>query len=84
MTRKALLRNGLRLMRGAAGAAGLGELQHFLETGFDTFKAMRGAQEFLSLVAERESRLASALFAACAGDNGVVDVSVRHALGQLP
>lgn len=83
-TRKPLLRQALRMMRAPANAAGLSELQHFLETGFDTFKAMKGAQHFLSTVREREERLASALFrcdpaalnAACpAGDDP---------LGQLP
>lgn len=61
-TRKPLLRQSLRLMRGPAQAAGLGDLQHFLERGFDTFKEMRGASEFLSLVGERERALAASLF----------------------
>ena len=39
-----LLRNALRLMRGPARAAGLAELQHTLESGFDIFKAMKGAE----------------------------------------
>jgi hypothetical protein len=62
LTRKPLLKNGLRLMRRAARAAGLGELQQFLETGFDTFKAMNGAQEFVATVESRERALAAALF----------------------
>lgn len=62
LTRKPLLRNGLRLMRRAARAAGLGELQQFLESGFDTFKAMNGAEEFVALVETREKKLAAALF----------------------
>lgn len=61
-TRKPLLRQTLRMMRAPARAAGLDELQHFLETGFDTFAAMRGAGEFLALVGERERALAAALF----------------------
>lgn len=63
LTRKPLLRGSLMLMRGPAHAAGLKELQHFLETGFDTFAAMHGATEFLAVVSEREKRLAAALFA---------------------
>ncbi|MDT9002348.1 hypothetical protein RQP53_23910 [Paucibacter sp. APW11] len=63
-TRKPLLRQALRMMRGPAQAAGLSALQHFLETGFDTFKAMAGAREFLATVKSREERLAAALFAA--------------------
>ncbi len=62
-TRKPLLRQGLRLMRKPAEAAGLGALQHFLETGFDTFREMRGAEQFLGTVARRERALAAALFA---------------------
>jgi hypothetical protein len=73
LTRKPLLRQTLRLMRGPAQMAGLGALQTFLESGFDTFKAMRGAGEFLSTVRHREDTLAQALFH---GDTTV--------LGQLP
>lgn len=62
LTRKPLLRNGLRLMRPPARAAGLGELQRFLERGFDTFSAMKGAEFFVAAVERRERVLASALF----------------------
>jgi hypothetical protein len=62
LTRKRLLRQSLHIMRGPALAAGLGQLQQFLEHGFDTFKAMAGASDFLATVGERERRLASALF----------------------
>ena len=68
-TRKTLLRQTLRLMRRPAQAAGLGSLQAFLERGFDTFRAMRGATEFLDLIATRERGLAELLF-----DGGSVDV----------
>lgn len=73
LTRRPLLRQSLRLMRGPAQMAGLGALQGFLESGFDTFRAMRGAGEFLSTVRQREDTLALALFR---GD--------ASALGQLP
>jgi hypothetical protein len=62
-TRNPLLRTSLRLMRGPASAAGLGVLQAFLERGFDTFRDMRGAQEFLATVTRRERELAARLFA---------------------
>lgn len=62
-TRRAVLRHSLRLMRGPAAAAGLGALQQFLERGFDTFRAMGGAEEFLLLIATREQHLAAELFA---------------------
>lgn len=61
-TRRSILRHTLRLMRGPAQAAGLGELQAFLERGFDTFRAMHGAESFLAEIALRERRLAAALF----------------------
>lgn len=61
-TRNLLLRQSLRVMRRPAQAAGLGALQQFLERGFDTFRAMRGAEDFLALIAARERALAQALF----------------------
>lgn len=61
-TRRPLLRQSLKLMRGPAKAAGLGELQRFLESGFDTFKDMHGAKDFLATVSARERALAGALF----------------------
>ncbi|MEO5737878.1 MAG: hypothetical protein ABIQ82_10520 [Variovorax sp.] len=81
-TRRPLLRNSLRLMRGPARAAGLAELQQFLEAGFDTFRAMRGAEEFMAIVRERERALVSALFAAPAADTGAA--ALRDALAHLP
>ena len=61
-TRNMLLRHSLRLMRGPAQAAGLAALQRFLETGFDTFRAMGGAEDFLSIIAGRERDLCKQLF----------------------
>nr|WP_296674009.1 hypothetical protein [Thiothrix sp. UBA2332] len=61
-TRNPLLRHSLRLMRAPAQAAGLGALQSFLENGFDTFREMRGAREFLDTIANRERELAARLF----------------------
>ncbi len=73
LTRKPLLRQSLRLMRGPAQVAGLAALQGFLESGFDTFRAMRGASEFLTVVQQREDALATGLFR-----------SDPASLGQLP
>jgi hypothetical protein len=61
--RKPMLRASLHMMRGPAKAAGLGDLQHFLESGFDTFQAMRGAQAFLGCIEARETELMERLFA---------------------
>jgi hypothetical protein len=62
----------LMMMRGPARAAGLGELQGFLERGYAAFKAMRGgAGEFVSLVVARERAIAEALLA---GDDSALRV----------
>ncbi len=74
-TRNPILRHSLRLMRGPARAAGLAALQSFLETGFDTFRAMKGAEEFLQTVANRERELAARLFA--------VDLAAARAADEL-
>ncbi len=84
LTRKPLLRQALRMMRGPAAAAGLSALQGFLEDGFDTFKAMKGAQDFLRTVAERERALARALFAKDAEQYRVLCPPGDEALGQFP
>ena len=68
LTRKSLFRRGLRMMRRPAHSAGLGELQSLLESGFDAFVAMQGAQEFLALVESRERGLCEKLYAEQTGD----------------
>jgi len=62
LTRKVLIRNSLRVMRAPARAAGLSDLQVFLEAGFDTFRAMGGAGDFIRTVDGREHELARMLF----------------------
>jgi hypothetical protein len=66
LTRTTGLRMMLRMMRGPAHAAGLQDLQGFLEQGFDTFSALQrsksGVTGFLALVAERESAWIDRLF----------------------
>jgi hypothetical protein len=88
-TRKPLLRGALHMMRRPAQAAGLGELQHFLECGFDTFGQMRGAGEFLDIVRQREAALAEALFGAesvtsATSSSGGTPRPTVDTLGQLP
>lgn len=62
LTRNLLLRKSLQLMRRPAQAAGLGDLQQFLERGFATFRDMKGAAEFITTIQAREEALAAALF----------------------
>jgi hypothetical protein len=62
LTRKPGLRMLLKMMRGPASAAGLASLQGFLEAGFDAFQTMRGADEFLKLIALREADWIQRLF----------------------
>jgi hypothetical protein len=63
-------------MRGPARAAGMSALHLFLESGFDTFRGMRGADEFLGLIGSRERSLAATLFS--------VSPAQVARLGQLP
>jgi hypothetical protein len=53
----------LHLMRAPAEAAGLAHLHFFLQRGFDAFKAMGPAGEFLETIAARETQLMDRLFA---------------------
>ena len=57
----AFVRTALAMMRQPARLAGLSALQDFLERGFDAFKRMKGAQVFLALIDERETRINEAI-----------------------
>jgi hypothetical protein len=84
LTRTPGLRTMLRMMRAPAVASGLGSLQHFLETGFETFADVvrqRGADEFLGIVQAREAALIALLFDA---DLAACDTAFRHTLGEVP
>jgi len=59
---KPLIRSALALMRAPARAAGLGELQTFLERGFDAFRRMKGAETFLATIRDRETGIVTAIF----------------------
>jgi hypothetical protein len=62
---KPFVRMALKMMHGPAKMAGLGELQAFLERGFDAFRTMRDAGEFLELIVSREREFSAALFSGC-------------------
>jgi hypothetical protein len=53
----------LRASRLPARAAGLSELQGFLERGFDAFAKLDGADRFLDRVARGEGEVSRRLFA---------------------
>jgi hypothetical protein len=53
----------LKGMEGPARLAGLGQMQAFLVSGFEAFKAMRGAEMFVATVAARERALMASAFA---------------------
>jgi hypothetical protein len=52
----------LKAMRRPAKFAGLGELQDFLQRGFQTFSAIEGTEEFVNIIVAREKNLSEALF----------------------
>lgn len=83
LTAKPGLRTLLHMMRGPARAAGLGELQRFLEAGFDTFGQLvrqRGAvAQFLATIEAREAALMTLLFT---GAPVACETALRHTLGQ--
>jgi hypothetical protein len=63
LARIPLLSGMLHMMRAPAEAAGFGHLHRFLQSGFDAFKAMGSAGEFLRTIRSRETELMHALFA---------------------
>jgi hypothetical protein len=64
LARLPLLAGMLRLMRVPAEAAGMQHLHQFLTHGFDSFRAMGGAGEFLDIVKRRELALMEEMFSA--------------------
>lgn len=63
LTRMPLIHLSLKLMQAPAHLSGLGALHSFLQRGFDAFHSMQGADEFLSIVSQRETALMLELFA---------------------
>lgn len=66
LVKRPLVLRTLKLMRGPASLAGLSDLQDFLERGFDAFRAMDGADEFLATIEERERDILRRLFSGAA------------------
>lgn len=63
VVKKPLIATTLRMLRKPAHMAGLGDLQAFLEHGFDAFRAMGGAEEFLGIITRRETAIMQRVFA---------------------
>lgn len=59
---KPLVLSMLELMRQPARAAGLSDLQDFLERGFRAFRAMDGAEGFLAALRERETAILDEIY----------------------
>jgi hypothetical protein len=70
LVRKPFVFTTLKVMRQPARVAGLGDLQDFLERGFQSFRDMDGAAEFLALLRERETRILRSLFSGKADLSG--------------
>lgn len=62
LARKPLLSTLLKLMRGPAHLAGLGDLHTFLDSGFSAFRGMGSATEFLDSIDRKEQALLEDLF----------------------
>jgi hypothetical protein len=62
LVKKPMVGGTLKLMRQPARVAGLTDLQDFLERGFESFRLMKGADDFLDLVRTRETELLNRLF----------------------
>ena len=62
LVKKPFIGRTLKLMRQPARLAGLHDLQDFLERGFEAYRLMDGAAEFLQLVDERETEILNRLF----------------------
>ena len=83
LTRTPGLRMMLRMMRGPANAAGMGALQKFLESGFDTLGQLArqrgGVEQFLATIEQREQAQMDLLFDA---DPVTCGTLLNHTLGQ--
>ncbi len=62
LVKKPLIGGTLKLMRKPAHLAGLGDLQDFLEEGYEAFRTMKGCEEFLAALHSREMTILNRLF----------------------
>ena len=66
LAHRPLIRTAIHVMAAPARLAGLGELHHFLQSGFDAFRYMGRADQFLERIVGRERDLMERLFAGAA------------------
>jgi len=62
LTTKPLLSSLLKMMRRPAQVAGLGDLHQFLEHGFNAFRGMGSASDFLDSIDGKERQVLKRLF----------------------
>ena len=62
LVRMPLIYGALAMMRGPAKLAGMAVLHDFLERGFEAFRRMKGAEEFLATIVGRETALMDSIF----------------------
>lgn len=70
LTRRAFAGTALKVMRKPAELAGFADLQAFLQVGYDAFRKMGTADDFLALILSRERAIHEALFA---GNDSLLD-----------
>ncbi|HRK24466.1 MAG TPA: hypothetical protein PLQ11_05880 [Beijerinckiaceae bacterium] len=75
LTRRAFAGTALKMMRKPAELAGFADLQAFLQTGYDAFRKMGSAEDFLNRIISRERAIVEALFA---GNDAVLDAGPEH------
>ena len=63
LSRHRFIGSTLAMMRKPAAVAGFGDLQNFLEKGYDSFRKMKTVKPFLDAVISREKTFSTALFA---------------------
>ena len=63
LVRVPLLNTTLKMMRAPARLAGLGDLQQFLERGFNAFKRMKKPRDFVATIVRRERQAMENIYA---------------------
>lgn len=59
---RSLVYTALEMARKPARAAGLEDLQAFLERGFHAFRHMQGSEDFVHIIVDRKTRILERIF----------------------